>query len=194
MHSDTIEKRMQNRKSHAVLLALVAGAGCLLSTGWAHAQTTDPLFAGVDQFSRNSTSTTDVNLDKNALQLAGMGKKDDGMAKKMDFVSVHTFEYPKEGDYNMADVARIRARLDAGGWQHIVHETGANESTDVCVKSDDGGESNELVVITAEPKELTFVHLKGHMKLSDLSKFSGGAKSGGADGATPDPALQHRDH
>ena len=162
---------------------------CLLGTGWAHAQNTDPLFAGVDQFSKNSTDTTDVNLDKNTLALAGMGKHDEGIAKKMDYVSVHTFQYPKEGDYNLGEVAKIRKRLDSGDWKHIVHETSTTESTDVCVKSDDEGEWSEMVVITAEPKELTFVHLKGHLSLSDLSKFSGGKGEN-----APDPSLQHRAH
>jgi hypothetical protein len=160
---------------------------CLMGAGWAHAQSTDPLFAGVDQFSKNSTDTTDVNLDKDTLALAGMGKHDDGIAKKMDFVSVHTFQYPREGDYSMSEVAKIRKRLDSGDWKHIVHETSTTESTDVCVKTGDEGEWSEMVVISAEPKELTFVHLKGHLSLSDLSKYSGG-KGGG----TPDPALQHR--
>ncbi len=161
----------------------------LLGTGWAHAQNTDPLFSGVDQFSRNSTNTTDVDLDKSTLALAGMSKQDAGMAKKMDYVSVHTFEYPKEGDYNPGDVAKIRKRLDKGGWKHLVHETSPTESTDVCVKTGDEGQMNELVVISAEPKELTFVHLKGHIDMSDLKKFGGG---GG--GETPNPKLQHRDH
>jgi hypothetical protein len=184
------EKRIEAMQTKSKTTKLLPGmllCICLLGTGWAHAQNTDPLFAGVDQFSKNSTNTTDVNLDKNTLALAGMGKHDDGVAKKMDYVSVHTFEYPKEGDYNKNEVAKIRQRLDNGDWKRIVHETSPTESTDVCMKTGDEGEWSELVVITAEPKALTFVHLKGHLSLSDLSKFTGG-KGGDA----PDPALQHR--
>ncbi len=52
----------------------------------------------------------------------------------------------------------------------------AKESTDVCVKLDESGQFSELVVIAAEPLELTFVHLKGHMSLEELTKA--GAKFG----------------
>jgi hypothetical protein len=168
--------------------ATILAGLCLLGTGWAHAQNTDPLFAGVDQFSRNSTNTTDVNLDKNTLGLAASAGTGDGLANTMDSVSVHTFEYPKEGDYDMGQVAKIRDRLETAGWKHLVHETGPTESTDVCVKTDNEGRWSELAVISAEPKELTFVHLKGHISLSDLKKFGGGG------GGAADPKLQHRDH
>jgi hypothetical protein len=180
--------RKSSIRSTTILPGALLGL-CLLGTGWAHAQNTDPLFAGVDQFSKNSTNTTDVNLDKNTLGLAAGSGMGNGLAKKMDSVSVHTFEYPKEGDYNIGEVAKIRDRLEKGGWKHLVHETSPTESTDVCVKTDDEGQLSELVVITAEPKELTFVHLKGHLDMSDLKKFGGGSGN-----ETPDPKLQHRDH
>jgi Domain of unknown function (DUF4252) len=71
----------------------------------------------------------------------------------------------------MADVEEFRKRLEDGGWSHIVKERSENESTDVCVKTDQNGQFSELVVISAEPRELTFVHLKGHMSMEDLTKM-----------------------
>ena len=32
---------------------------------------------------------------------------------------------------------------------------------------------SELVIIDAEPKELNFIHLKGHMSARDLARMSG---------------------
>jgi hypothetical protein len=141
-------------------------------------QQKDDLFAGADKFSQGAKATTEVNLDKNMLGL--MGKfGDDGddksgseLAKKMDFVIVRSYEYAAPGQYNMADVEQFRKRLEDGGWSHVVKERSERESTDVCVRLGPNGEVSELVVISAEPTELTFVHLKGHMSAEDLMKMS----------------------
>jgi hypothetical protein len=63
----------------------------------------------------------------------------------------------------------------------VVKERSDTESTDVCVKLGPNGDFSELVVIAAEPKELTFVHLKGHMSAEDLMKVSThyGVRQGG---------------
>jgi hypothetical protein len=51
-----------------------------------------------------------------------------------------------------------------------------------------------LVVIDAEPKELTFVHLKGHLSMKDLMKAgaSYGVPQGAPGEPVPDPKLQKR--
>ncbi|GGA71851.1 hypothetical protein GCM10011507_24340 [Edaphobacter acidisoli] len=141
-------------------------------------QQKDDLFAGAEKFAKNAKSSTEVNLDKNMLGMAGKFSNDDddgasNLTKKMDFVIVRDYEYDKPGDYNMADVEEFSKRLDGNGWSHVVKERSATESTDVCMKTDDSGTVSELVVIDAEPKELTFVHLKGHMSMSDLEKAGG---------------------
>lgn len=142
-------------------------------------QQKDELFAGADKFAQGAKSTTEVNLDKNMLAMVGKFS-DDGedksgaeLAKKMDFVIVRAYEYAKAGQYNLADVEEFRKRLEDGGWSHLVKERSATESTDVCVKMDKDGQFSELVVISAEPTELTFVHLKGHMSMEELTKMGG---------------------
>ena len=141
-------------------------------------QQKDDLFAGADKFSQGAKSSTEVNLDKNMLGLMGKfgdegdNKSGSDLARKMDFVIVRSYEYGAEGQYNMADVEQFRKRLEDGGWSHVVKERSERESTDVCVKLGPNGEFSELVVISAEPRELTFVHLKGHMSAEDLMKMS----------------------
>ena len=151
-------------------------------------QQKDELFAGAEKFAKNAKSSTEVNLDKNMLGMAGKyvddsDKEAAGLTKKLDFVIVRDYEYDKPGQYNMADVEEFRNRLDSGGWSHVVKERSATESTDVCMKTDSDGVT-ELVVIDAEPNELTFVHLKGHMSMSDLEK------AGGKYGASPKKATK----
>jgi hypothetical protein len=42
---------------------------------------------------------------------------------------------------------------------------------DICSKTAADGETHEMVIMTAEPLELTFVHLSGKMSLDDLGKM-----------------------
>lgn len=134
-------------------------------------QVKDDLFSGAEKFAANAKQSSEVNLDKNMLAFAGnAGKDKDDLMNKMDFVVIHSYEYAKAGDYKMADVEEFFKRLDAAGFSHIVKERSATSSTDVSIKSDSEGQISELVVIDAEPKELTFVHLKGHMNMNDMMK------------------------
>ena len=143
-------------------------------------QVKDDLFAGADKFSHGAKSSTEVNLDRKMLGMAAKfvgsdsddkDEKDDAkLAGKLDFVIVRSYEYEKPGQYNMADVEEFQKRLETGGWSHIVKTRSATDNTDVCVKTDDNGAFSELVVISAEPTELTFVHLKGHMSINELTR------------------------
>ena len=151
----------------------------------------DPLLSGTERFEQGATDVTEVNLDKAMMAMAAKFlEKSDAEAqqlmKNMEFVHVKTFEYKKEAGYRMADVEQFRARLDAS-WSHMVKERSATETTDVWVKADGEGQFSELMVIAAEPKELTFVHLKGHMTMDELTRA--GASYGVPQG---NPTLQKR--
>jgi hypothetical protein len=165
---------------NGLVRVIVATAGLLLSAtsmlAMGGLQQKDELFAGTEKFAQGAKATTEVNLDKNMLGMVGKfgddgaDKSGTDLAKKMDFVIVHSYEYAAPGRYKMADVEEFRKRLEDGGWSHVVKERSETESTDVCVKVDGNGQFSELVVITAEPTELTFVHLKGHMSMDELSR------------------------
>jgi Domain of unknown function (DUF4252) len=171
----TRQKVGARRKILATVAMLILATASLQAMG--PLQQKDELFAGADKFAHGAKSSTEVNLDKNMLGMVGKfgddgdEKSGSDLARKMDFVIVRSYEYEKAGQYNMADVEEFRKRLEDGGWSHIVKERSATESTDVCVKADKDGQFSELVVISAEPTELTFVHLKGHMSMNDLSKM-----------------------
>ena len=149
----------------------------------------DPMLAGAERFEQGAKEVTEVNLDKSMLAMAArfMGS-DDADAKrlmsKMDFVYVRSYEYAKAGGYRMEDVAQFRGRLEETKWSHVVKNRSATESTDIWIRTDDGGEFNELMVIAAEPTELTFVHLKGRMTMEELTKA--GASYGVPQGSVPE--------
>jgi hypothetical protein len=166
--------RAQMRVMAAVAVFFVAAAS---ARAMGVPQQKDELFAGADKFAQGAKSSTEVNLDKNMLGMVGKfgddgdDKTGSDLARKMEFVIVRSYEYAKAGQYNMADVEEFRKRLEDGGWSHLVKERSETESTDVCVKTDKDGGFSELVVISAEPMELTFVHLKGHMSMQELTKM-----------------------
>ncbi len=174
------DRRKQGRRCIAttVLTAIM-----LITTGaraFGDPQVKDDLFAGADKFAHGAKSSTEVNLDSRMLGMASKFGGDDkdasDLVKKLQFVIVRSYEYDKPGAYNIADVEEFQKRLETGGWAHIVKVREEKESTDVCVKLDESGQFSELVVIAAEPTELTFVHLQGHMSLEELTRA--GAKFG----------------
>lgn len=137
----------------------------------------DPLFAGTGEFAKGAIKSTEVNLGKNMLAMAGKSFSAGShgpqaeLAKNLDAVFVREYQYAKPGQYKMADVQKYLNRLNGSGWTHMVRERSATENTDICFRGGDDGEPGEMVIVSAQPTELTFVHLKGRMSMSDLSKL-----------------------
>jgi hypothetical protein len=135
-------------------------------------QVKDDLFAGTEKFEKGASDVTNVNLDGKTLGMVGGGKEAD-VARKLNFVVVHSYKYDKPGMYSMEDVEVFRKKLMDGSWNCFIHTKDKDGTTDICSKGKDG-ENHEMVILTAEPLELTFVHLSGTMSFDDLGKMSGG--------------------
>jgi hypothetical protein len=148
------------------------------------AQVKDELFAGTEKFEQGATDVTNVNLDGKMLGMVGKGKGGD-MAHKLNFIVVHSYTYDKPGMYKMEDVAAYRKKLTDGSWNCFIHTRDKDGATDICSKTAADGETHEMVIMTAEPLELTFVHLSGKMSLDDLGKM--GNNMGGDLGVPPLP-------
>ena len=148
-------------------------------------QVKDDLFAGTEKFANGASDVTDVNLGPDMLGMVS-GKHGGDVAHKMNFMVVRSYTYPRAGMYNMADVEAYRQKLRRGNWNCFIHtyESKSGESTDICNRAlpNDGG--NEMVILTVEPKELTFVHMSGKGSLADLGKLGA---LGGYGGAIPTP-------
>ena len=148
------------------------------------AQVKDDLFAGTEKFEHGATDVTNVNLDGKMLGMVGKGKDSD-IAHKLNFIVVHSYTYDKPGMYKMEDVAAYRKKLTDGSWNCFIHTRDKDGATDICSKTAADGETHEMVIMTAEPLELTFVHLSGKMSLDDLGKM--GNNMGGDLGVPPLP-------
>ncbi|HZS54137.1 MAG TPA: DUF4252 domain-containing protein [Bryobacteraceae bacterium] len=135
----------------------------------------------LDRLAQRATESVDVTLDASLLQLAsGFLSKDDPdqikvkrLVSKLKGVYVRSFEFDKEGQYSMADVEAIRAQLKAPVWSRIVGvKSIKGENSEIYLKKD-GEQIGGLVVLDAEPKELTIVHIDGPINPEELSELSG---------------------
>jgi hypothetical protein len=134
----------------------------------------------LDRLSERATESVDVTLDSSMLQLASGFLSNDPdekqvkkLVSKLRGVYVRSFEFDKEGQYSMADVEAIRSQLKAPGWSRIVGVRSIKgESSEVYLKKT-GGAIDGLVVIDAEPKELTVVHIDGPINPEELSELGG---------------------
>jgi hypothetical protein len=138
-------------------------------------QVKDDLFSGTDKFAQGASDVTEVNLDPSTMGLVGKDKGRDGdMARKMDFMVIHAYKYDKPGMYSMDDVEALRKKLEDGSWSCSIHVRNSSGSTDICSRTGSDHETNEMVILAAQPQKLTFIHMKGKMSLDELNDMSGG--------------------
>jgi hypothetical protein len=141
----------------------------------------DDLFAGTEKFAQGARESTEINLDPDTIGMMNQHGRTAEIAKKMKYISIRTYEYDKAGMYRMEDVDVFRRKLDDGSWKCPIRVREKNESTDICSRLDSDNETREMVILTAEPAELTFIHMAGQMSLEDLSKAAESmGKAGGA--------------
>lgn len=134
----------------------------------------------LENLASRATETVNVTLDQSMLQLAsGFLSKDDPdevevkrLISKLKGVYVRSFEFDKEGEYKPSDIETVRAQLKAPGWSRIVDVKEKGEKTEIYLQKD-GDQIGGLVVLSAEPKELTIVHIDGPLRPEDLSRLGG---------------------
>lgn len=139
--------------------------------------------ASLDKLAEKADETVDVRLDGALLKMAGRflsGKSDDeAHAKKMlsnlESITVRSYEFSREGQYDPADVEAVRAQVKAPQWSRIVGVRSRRDGENVDVYFKDGGNGNlgGIVVISAEPKELTIVSIVGTLDPSELAGLGG---------------------
>jgi hypothetical protein len=140
------------------------------------AQAKDDLLAGTEKFAQGASKVTEINLDPSTMGMMDEHGRDADMARKMDLMVVHTYAYDKPGMYRREDVDAYRKKLQDGSWSCSVHVREDEKSTDICSRSGSDHETNEMVIITADPQKLTFIHMKGKVPLSELGNMGGGGR------------------
>jgi len=130
-----------------------------------------------------AVETVDITLDGDLLQMAArfLDPHDPDQHTARDIVSklqgiyVRSYEFEKEGEYDTSLVARVRSQLGPT-WKRIVMVKERNrENTEIYVDTR-GGDTKTvrgLVIISAEPRELTFVNLVGPVDVEKISALEG---------------------
>jgi len=146
------------------------------------AQAQGTMIPNLDQYAKGATSSTNVTLDKNMLGMASgfMDKKDKDQAQaknvisKLNGIYVHTFQYDKDWAYDRKSVAETRKLFSGAEWSNIVSQHSANKDgdTDIWMHMVNGNIQG-MMIITAEPRELTFVEIDGQLKPEDLHQLQG---------------------
>ncbi len=122
----------------------------------------------------------DVTLDAQMLRVAAKffsGRNADSralgeMVRKLDGIYVRSYSFRSEGAYDKGIVARVRGQLGPS-WKRIV-TVRSRDRESVEVYTDMRGEAIAgLVVISAEPRELTLVNIVGPIDLEKLTDLGG---------------------
>ena len=138
--------------------------------------------ANLEKLSSKAVEVVEVNLDQKMLQLASrfMDPKDpdEQQAKRiianLKSVYVRSFEFDKPGQYSDTDLAEIRSQLQSPGWNRIVgvRSKREHENAEVYLKSN-GNQITSLVIVAADPDELTFVSIDGPINPEELADLGG---------------------
>jgi len=152
------------------------------------AQVKDDIFADTEKFANGASRVTEINLDPSTMGLMGdaHGRNAD-LAHKMKVMVVHEYAYDKPGMYRMEDVDAYRKKLEDGSWSCSIHVRSQNGSTDICSRTSSDHETNEMVLLSANPQKLTFIHMSGNMSLNDLTEMSGSANGLNRRVSPPEP-------
>lgn len=117
-----------------------------------------------------------ISLDRNQLQSAGKMLSDDDAKKVLSglgSIQVRNLEFDKEGEFSDSDLDAVRAQIaKMQSCSAIVDSKEKNEHSQIFLCGDEGKGAG-LAIVSAEPKELSVVYIRGNVSLSDLSKLDG---------------------
>jgi hypothetical protein len=141
------------------------------------AQTID--FKMLDKLGEKAKESSVVNLGPDQLGMltgitAGEGKNLGEVAKAMKSVQVRSYEFENKGDYEISIVQAFRDKVKASGeWVNIIETKERGGFTDISYEKGADGKSKGFLIIAAEPREVTVVHIDGPLDLSALGKLGG---------------------
>jgi len=126
-----------------------------------------------------ASEVVDVTLDGSTLKLAAKFLNDDAdernirdVVQKLQGIYVRSFTFEKDGEYDRAVLDKVRAQLGPE-WKKIVNVRSKKENSEVYIDTQPDGTPAGLVVMTAEPRELTIVNIVGPIDIDKLASLEG---------------------
>ena len=140
---------------------------CLALTTPARSQGLD---INLDTLSSKAKEKAEVTLEGSllaqVLQMAPANVK--GAVANVSRVMVRHYEFEKIGQYSDTDLDGVRQQVsNVAGWSRVLNVKEEHESTEIYMLSQDG-KPGGFLLISAEPKELTVVHVVGAVDLASL--------------------------
>jgi uncharacterized protein DUF4252 len=130
---------------------------------------------------KRATESVVVTLDRDMLQSAAQFIPKDGDSAAanaamsgLEGVYVRSFTFDHDHAYSRADVDAILKQLHAPIWSPMVsvHDTGKNEDVNIYLCRENG-HTKGMVVVAAEPRELTIVNIVGDIDPAKLGQLGG---------------------
>ncbi len=134
-------------------------------------------FPGLDD---KAAEVVDVTLDAQMLRLAArfLSSRDSDeraireIVSKLDGIYVRSYEFDEAGAYDRSLIDRVRSQLGRN-WKKVVNVR-SRDRENVEVYFDTRGDAIAgLVVIAAEPRELTVVNIVGPIDIEKLTELGG---------------------
>lgn len=138
--------------------------------------------ASLEKLAARADETVDVTLDGSLLKLASRflaGNEDDAHVGKilsgLESIAVRSYQFSREGQYDTADLDAIRTQVKGPAWSRIVgvRSKKDGENVDVYFKVGSDGNLGGIVVLCAEPMELTVVSVVGTLDPTQLAGLGG---------------------
>lgn len=151
-------------------ITLTVALTCALAAPFARGQ---KLELKLDHLKAKAAETSEVNLDGAALDLALQWSKagKDAKAVEVKGVYVRNFEFSKPGQYSEADVESVLKQVRANSaWTRLLNVRDKDERVEIYLMSK-GDQVGGLLVVAAEPEELTVVHIVGSATLDQVKEL-----------------------
>lgn len=137
---------------------------------------------GVEKLSAKAKETVEVTMDGPMLKWASKflsaedheEKKAAELVKNLKGIYVRSYEFSDEGAYSAAEVEALRSNFRSPEWSRVVGVRSEHdgENVDVFFRLENG-EMAGIVIIAAEPKELTVVNIVGPLQVDQLADLGG---------------------
>jgi hypothetical protein len=138
--------------------------------------------AEVEKLSSTAKETVEVKMDGPMLRWASKflsaedpdEQKAAQLVQNLKSIYVRNFEFDKEGAYSSAEVEALRSQFGPPVWSRVVgvRSERNGENVDVYFKLENEKMAG-IVIISAEPKELTFVDIVGPIEVDQLADLGG---------------------
>ena len=138
--------------------------------------------AGIEKLAAKAKETVEVTMDGPMLRwaskfLSADDPEEEKAAKlivNLKAIYVRSFEFDKDGAYSSAEVDALRAQFHSPGWSKVVGVRSEHDgdNVDVFFKLENDKMAG-IVIIAAEPRELTYVNISGPIDVDQLADLGG---------------------